>query len=59
LRGWDIFIQIEPSEFVGDFRAAAAELLSAIHTSIVVNPERTAGAGARPQRMKVEATAHS
>jgi hypothetical protein len=50
LREWDIFIQLEPSEFVEDFRIAAAEILSATSTSIVVNPERL-GVRTNPYRL--------
>lgn len=40
LHGWNISIQLEPSEFVEDYRAAAAEMPSAIPLSLVVNAER-------------------
>ena len=50
LRGWNIFIQLEPSEFVEDFRTAAAEILSATPTSIVVNAERL-GVRLNPYRL--------
>jgi hypothetical protein len=50
LRGWSIFIQLEPSEFVEDFRTAAAEILSATPTSIVVNAERL-GVRLNPYRL--------
>lgn len=39
LRGWDILIQLEPSEFVDDYRAAAGKL-SGVSVSITVNQER-------------------
>jgi hypothetical protein len=39
LRGWDILIQLEPSEFVDDYRAAAGKL-SGVSVSITVNEER-------------------
>ena len=39
LGGWDILIQLEPSEFVDDYRAAAGKL-SGVSVSITVNQER-------------------
>jgi hypothetical protein len=50
LRGWNIFVQLEPSEFVEDFRTAAAEILPPTLTSIVVNPERL-GVRLNPYRL--------
>ncbi len=40
LRGWQIFVQLEPSEFLDEFRAAAAESLSEVPLSITVNAQR-------------------
>ena len=40
LRGWQIFIQLEPSEYSEAYCAAAAEILSGVPLSITVNPER-------------------
>ena len=40
LQGWEVFVQLEPSEFVEEYRAAAAENLRAVPVSFVVNRER-------------------
>ncbi|MGC1586821.1 MAG: hypothetical protein WA791_14170, partial [Rhodomicrobium sp.] len=40
LDGWEVLIQLEPSEFVDEYRAAAAEKLSEVLVSITVNHER-------------------
>jgi hypothetical protein len=40
LRGWQIFVQLEPSEFVEAYRAAAAEVLPDVPVFLTVNPER-------------------
>jgi hypothetical protein len=40
LRGWQIFLQLEPGEYSEAYCAAAAELLSGVPLSITVNPER-------------------
>ena len=40
LRGWQIFVQLEPSEYSEAYCAAAAEILSGVPLSITVNPER-------------------
>lgn len=40
LRGWAIFVQLEPSEFVEDYRSAADELISAVPLFFTVNSER-------------------
>ena len=40
LRGWQIFVQLESSEYSEAYCAAAAEILSGVPLSIKVNPER-------------------
>ncbi len=40
LRGWDIFVQLEPSDSLDEFRAAAAESLCEVPLSITVNAQR-------------------
>ena len=40
LRGWQIFVQLESSEYSEAYCAAAAEILSGVPLSITVNPER-------------------
>jgi hypothetical protein len=40
LRGWQIFVQLEPSEYVEVYRAAAAEVLADVPVFVTANPER-------------------
>ncbi len=40
LRGWQIFVQLEPSKYSEAYCAAAAGILSGVPLSITVNPER-------------------
>ena len=40
IEGWDILVQLEPSDIVDDYHAAAAEQLSQVSVSITVNKER-------------------
>jgi hypothetical protein len=50
LRGWDISIQLEPSESAEEFRRAAAEMLSAAPVSITINTEQL-GVRMNPYRL--------
>ena len=40
LRGWEIFVQLEPSDSLDEFHAAAAESFCDVPLSITVNAQR-------------------
>jgi hypothetical protein len=50
LRGWQIYVQLEPTEFIEEYRAATAELMAGIPISIEINSSRL-GVRFNPHRL--------